>query len=395
MSASSAMAGSFPFVAYLLASLMGLATLVQLWFWGLRFRKLAAAPPEPYSRASPPAAAGGRQALGAGSPPLSLIICAHNEAHNLRQNLPHFLAQDYPNFEVIVVNDHSSDETEQVVWSFQKKHPNLVLLKPEGPTPPGKKAALSWGIHHARFEWLIFSDADCRPRGPHWLRYMTQAFDLGYEMVLGFSPYSRRRGWLNRILRFEAFYTAIQYLSFALAGDPYMGVGRNLAYHRSVFRRAGGFTTHDHLVSGDDDLLVNQMAKTTRTTLCIHPESFVLSTPVTTWRSYYRQKRRHLSVGRHYRVRHQWLLGALSLSHFAHYGLSVLLLVLIPAWWPLIAMNYLARMVVVCRVGGRLARRLDAEDLFPFLPLLDLAFLAYYFAFAPALITGSRIRQWK
>ncbi|MCB0636398.1 MAG: glycosyltransferase [Lewinella sp.] len=366
-----------------LAIILTLATIVQLWFWGVRFRGLVK------YRGGPPADG------PAVDRPLSVIICAHNEAEKLRRNLPYFLNQAYPDYEVIVVDDHSTDETAQVVLSFQKKHPTLVLLKPEGVTPPGKKAALSWGIQNARFEWLVLSDADCRPAGPHWLQHIARQFQRGAYLVLGFSPYSRRRGWLNRFLRFEAFYTAIQYLSFALARDPYMGVGRNLAYHRSVFRRAAGFSTHAHLMGGDDDLFVNQVAKTTPTRIVVHPDSFVYSEPVTTWKSYYYQKRRHLSVSRHYQLRHQWLLGALSLSHATHYGLMVILLVLAPSWWPFIAMNYLARMVVVCRTGAPLLRRLDAEDLIPFLPLLDLAYLAFYFCFAPALITGSSTRQWK
>jgi cellulose synthase/poly-beta-1,6-N-acetylglucosamine synthase-like glycosyltransferase len=366
-----------------LAILLFTATTVQLWFWGVRFFRLARyREPFPSEDGPPP-------------PPVSVIICAHNEADHLRQHLPFFLAQDYPRYEVIVVDDHSTDETAQVVWSFQKKHPTLVLLKPEQVTPPGKKAALSWGIRNARFEWLVLSDADCRPAGPHWLQHIARQFQGGARLVLGASPYTWRRGWLNRFLRFEAFYTAIQYLSFALAGDPYMGVGRNLAYHRSVFRRAQGFRTHTHLMGGDDDLFVNQVAKDTPTRIVVHPDSLVYSDPVTTWRSYYYQKRRHLSVSRHYQPRHQWLLGALSLSHAAHYGLAVMLLVLAPHWWPFITMNYLVRMAVVFRAGAPLVRRLAVEDLLPWLPWLDLAYLAYYFLFAPALLTGSSTRQWK
>lgn len=367
-----------------LIALLVLCTIIQLYFWGIRFRHLAR-----YQYVDLPEESD--QEL----PPVSVILCARNEAENLRNNLLFFLKQDYPKFELIVVDDNSTDKTAAVVLEFQKKFSTLRLLSIQTQTSPGKKAALSLGIQQASFERLFLSDTDCRPLSRQWLRVMQRSLTSSTTIVLGYGPYLQRSGWLNRFIRFEAFYTAIQYFSFALAGHPYMGVGRNLAYHQSVFWQAKGFDKHAHLISGDDDLLVNQVAHAGNTTINLSPETRVYSAPATSWRGYYIQKRRHLSVGSHYRWQHQIALGALALSHFAFYALTVLLLILSPSWWPLLTLNFLVRMGVVLHVSHGASKHLGEQDLLPFLPLLDILYLVFYLVFAPSLLTGSRIRKWK
>ncbi|MEZ4983898.1 MAG: glycosyltransferase [Saprospiraceae bacterium] len=359
-------------------------TLIQLWYWGVRFALLARyqLPSKKEKEAEP-------------LPPVSIVISARNEAHNLRQNLPLFIAQDYPVFEIIVVNDHSEDETEKIILEFQKTCPTLHLLSKPAGIPPGKKAALNLGIQHTSFDTLFFSDADCQPISRQWLRKMQWSFQYPYKIVLGYGPYHKQSGWLNLFIRFEAFYTAIQYFSFALAGKPYMGVGRNLAYHKEIYLQAEGFSRHAHLLSGDDDLLVNQMATADNTTINLFPDTRVYSDPKTSLRGYYYQKRRHLSTGSHYRQSHQFALGALAASHFAFYVLTVALWILHPQWWLFLTLNYLVRIGVVLQTGYSASKHLGEHDLLPFLPLLDFLYLGYYIVFAPSLLTGSRIRRWK
>src|SRR5690606_34092381 len=162
----------------------------------------------------------------------------------------------------------------------------------------GKKFALSLGIKAAQYEHLVFTDADCVPESSDWLTHMAGAFSGGKEIVLGYSPYLRRAGMLNALIRFETFHTAMSYLSYALKGKPYMGVGRNMAYTKSLFFRGKGFASHMHIASGDDDLFVNQNATPHNTTICIHPEAHVWSEPKTTFSAYARQKTRHAGASK-------------------------------------------------------------------------------------------------
>ena len=356
------------------------ATAVQLFYWFYFFSRLA------FYRPALPAEAKGEKSV-------SVIICARDEAKNLRKNLHHFLNQNYRSFELLVVNDNSSDETAEVLLEFQEKSPKLRVINSQHPSLPGKKIALTSGIEAAHHHVLLLSDADCRPAGPDWIRLMQGALEDGVEIGLGYSPYRRRPGWLNRFIRFEAIYTATQYLSFALAGQPYMGVGRNLIYTKAAFRRHDGFQHHLDLMSGDDDLFVNQAATKSNTSIMIDRGAFVFSEPKSTLRDYYYQKFRHLTTGRRYRPFHQLLLGALSASHAAHY-LAGALLLLFGSQPFLVFLTYLVRMGVVSFLFRRIMRQLDDPSLWKWVPVLDAGFLLYYFSLAPVLIT-CKVKQWK
>ena len=357
-----------------------LTTLIQLLFWFFIFSKLAF-----YSSQN--------KTPKSKFEPVSIVICAKNEAANIQQNLPVFLAQDYPQFEIVVVNDNSSDNTLTILLDIQRKNPTLRVINLDTVSPPGKKAALSAGINAAKFEILLLTDADCQPTSKYWVQEMQSVLQKETSIGLGYSPYQREKGFLNRFIRFEAIYTATQYLSFALIGRPYMGVGRNLVYRKQLFRSTGGFQSHQHIASGDDDLFINAVANKHNTNINIKPQAFIYSTPKRTWRGYYRQKSRHLTTGTQYKSEHQMMLGALSATHFGHYALA-LAVSFFPAYQWFVVGCYLARMGVVWYLSARILRVLKERSLVPWIPVLDFLYQFYYLAFAPILLIGKR-DQWK
>ncbi|MGB3545549.1 MAG: glycosyltransferase, partial [Saprospiraceae bacterium] len=336
------------------------------------------------------------QAPSADPPGISLIVCVRNEAENLRRHLPSWLDQDYPNYELVIVDDGSTDESVKIILEYSLRFPTLRLVRLAGPTRPGKKEALARGISAARFELLLVTDADCRPLSRKWISLIAGRFSANRaDLVLGYSPYAFRPGWLNRFQRYETVYTAIQYLSLALAGHPYMGVGRNLAYRHSLYERVGGFAGHGDLMSGDDDLFVNAASGLRPRVICeLERESFVQSAPGLTWRGYYRQKFRHNTAGSRYRPVHQFLLGSLAFSHAAIYLLGGWLL-LGPAW-PFIAALHLVRLAVIAVVWRSALDRLNGQrDLLRYLPFLDALYVGYYFLFVPALMVPKSHQHWK
>jgi glycosyltransferase involved in cell wall biosynthesis len=296
-------------------------------------------------------------------------------------------------YEIIVVDDDSSDKTADVVLDFQKKNSILSIVRILDKKQAGKKAALIAGIQAARHEIILLSDADCYPASPNWIWHMQAAIQEPIQLGLGFSPYFFQNGFLNRFIRFEAIYTAVQYFSFALAGIPYMGVGRNLIYAKSLFLLKNDFSNHLDLASGDDDLFVSAVAEKYNTAVLMHPDSFVFSTPKRTWRGYYNQKSRHLSTSTRYKPLHQWLLGLLSLSHYLHYmaGIAVLCC---GGSWMFVTSLYLARTLVVAVQSWFILRKFNDTSLFCWIPLLDLLLLLYYHVFAPIFIIGNP-RTWK
>lgn len=359
-----------------------LATVIQLCFWIFIFSRLSFLKQVDHSQENH-------------EPPVSVILCAHNEAQNLAANLSRILNQNYRSFEVIVVDDNSDDTTQNILLKYHIEYPNLRSLKVvDKPAGSGKKFALSKGIEAAQHEVLLLTDADCIPDSLDWISEMVKPLNGSVRFVLGYAPYFKAKGYLNKFIRFETAHTAIQYFSFALAGMPYMGVGRNLVYRKSIYEKAGGFSKHFHLLSGDDDLLVNEMATAENVGITLKKESFVYSTPKESWKALYRQKARHLTTGKHYKMKHRILLGLYSLSHFLHYAAGIALIILNFSTIFAAGIIYLMRISVVILLCSPILRTLKERSLLKWYPILDASFVFYYLVFSPNLLKGNT-DQWK
>ena len=304
--------------------------------------------------------------------PVSVVISAKNEYHNLKKNLPLILEQDHPDYEVIVVNDASDDESSEFLQEMEEKYAQLkvVTLHQNLNFFSGKKFPLSLGIRSAKNELILLTDADCRPAGNQWIRLMASRFLPGTEVVLGYGPYEKRRGFLNRLIRFDTFHIAVQYLSFSLSGNTYMGVGRNLAYQRSLFYRQKGFTSHYQVASGDDDLFINKVADKHNTAICIENGAHTISKPNEKFLRWFRQKRRHLSTGKLYRPKFKFLLGIYNLSLLLFLILFVFLLT--TAAWPAALSVFIFRMIQQLIIIKKCSSKLNERDLLVFSPLLEI-----------------------
>ncbi len=247
------------------------------------------------------------------NPLVSVIICAKDEATNLKKFLPEIYLQDYPEFEVVLIDDCSIDDTYEVMRDFESRFPGKTRLvkvneNRDGRLRGNKKYALTLGIKAAKYNHLLFTDADCHPASKYWIKRMAKKFTGHKQLVLGYGKYSYQKGFLNKLIRYETVQTALQYFSYALKGMPYMGVGRNLAYTKELFMQNNGFYTHLDVLSGDDDLFVNEVATADNTTVCLHPESFTISIPKQRFKSFILQKRRHIGTAKYYKTKHKLLL---------------------------------------------------------------------------------------
>lgn len=267
--------------------------------------------------------------------PVSIIICARNEADNLIQFLPKVLEQNYPNYEVIVVNDRSIDNTPDVLRAFERSYPRLKVthVKENDRFNFNKKFAVTMGIKAAQNEHLLFTDADCIPESENWLTEMVAPFQTKKSIVLGYGAYKKAAGLVNKIIRAETFLIAQQYIGYTLIGLPYMAVGRNLAYTKSVFFDNKGFSSHQHLVTGDDDLFINEVATAKNTAVVFSPNSYTTSIPKKTWSDYLEQKRRHLGASASYKSSAKLLLIALSGLNYAFVLSIICTFIFEPNWW--------------------------------------------------------------
>lgn len=327
--------------------------------------------------------------------PLSVVLCARNEVENLKQYLPLVLEQNYPDYEVVVVNDRSWDGTKELLEEFAKqyKHLKIVTVNEGSKFIAGKKFAVTMGIKAASNEWLVFTDADCVPASPNWLLGMQQPDKAQTELLLGYSPYLKKRGLLNALIRFETFFTAVNYLSFALKGMPYMGVGRNMAYKKSLFFNNKGFAAHMHIPSGDDDLFVNAHANHNNTAIRINKDTQVWSEPNTSFGAYLRQKKRHFGAGKLYKSKHRFILSAQVLIQFLFYVVFAVLLCFKASLYPALIILFLS-IIIRCFVYPRLLKRLSYGDLSWWFPILDIL-LFIFLVFNGILSIFVKKVQWK
>lgn len=327
--------------------------------------------------------------------PLTVIICAKDEAANLVKNLPGVLVQNYnTTHSVLVVNDNSTDESKYILEELQKSFKQLhtLTLKQSSSNIPGKKFPLSMGIMSAKTELLLMTDADCMPASEFWMQKMQSAFTDTKDIVLGYGPYHKRKGFLNKLIRFETFHTALQYFSYALAGMPYMGVGRNLAYKKSVFLQNKGFSSINHIPGGDDDLFICKVANANNTAIMIDKDTFTFSEPERTWKNWRKQKARHYTTGKYYPGKIKFLLGLYALSAFLVYPLLILTIIYYN-WWLAIAV-YILRMILLAIIWKGSMEKLDEKDLWTWFPLLDIWQFVYYLIFASALFKKPA-KNWK
>jgi glycosyltransferase involved in cell wall biosynthesis len=349
-----------------------LICLIQLFYYGWFFQRLAFFKPGKREKSQ--------------EHPVSVIICARDDAGKLAANLPGSLVQRYPStHEIIVVNHNSQDDTRYLLDEFKKtfKDLHIVNLEYDAIGIPGKKYPLGMGIKEAKYEIVLLTDADCVPASEFWIQKMQGGYANAIEIVLGYSPYQKKAGILNKLIRFETFHSALQYLSYALAGNPYMGVGRNLSYKKDLFFRNKGFSAINHLPGGDDDLFINKVATANNTGIVIDPDTFTISEPKKNFPDWIKQKSRHFSASRFYKPKHKWLLGLYSVSHFLFYPAFFLSMIFFD--WRLALIVFGIRFLVQAFVFYKSMEKLGEKDLFPWWWLFDIWMFAYYLIFAPTL----------
>ena len=327
-------------------------------------------------------------------PPVSVIIAARNEEDNLFKNLSFILEQDYPQFEVIVINHQSKDDSQHILKAIAKdhKHLKIINLEPNRHLKTGKKLPLTIAIKGAEHNHLLFTDADCQPASKSWLRKMAGSFDQK-EIVLGYGPYKKEKGLLNRLIRLDTAMIALSYLSMALGRVPYMGVGRNMGYTKELFFKNNGFKSHYALQSGDDDLFVQENARKKNYTLCISEDAFMYSEGEKNWENWLKQKGRHFTTTGYYKVFKKLLLGIYPLSLILMHAFFFTLIYYRGVFWSGLT-GYAFLIVLKWVISGLALRKIKENWIAVLFPFWDL----FYAFMAPILfytVDKSTERKWR
>ena len=364
---------SYNSLSFILLIVFGLSLLIQLLYhWGM-FSRVAFFKKK------------GRPKLDEELEPVSIVICARNEYDYLAELVPVLLTQDYPDYEIVIVNDCSDDETEEYLKEFTR-HETIVKpvqMKQHLNFFNGKKFPLSMGIKSAKNDIIVLTDCNCMPTNDQWLRSVVNQYKNNTEIVIGYSPYVQKKSFLNRIIRFDALQQGLLYLSAAMSGKPYMGIGKNLSYRKELFFRNNGFISHYTTSVGDDDLFINKVATKKNTEVLIDAENAIYTTPTNSFRFWMHQKSSRYSTVSKYNLRTRAMLSLFYASQFLFYTTFIALLCLKPAFTiassavfyiPILVFFFLLRLGTQYIIYHNASKRLGEKGLLPGLILFDFLF---------------------
>jgi len=312
-------------------------------------------------------------------PPVSIIICARNQALSLEQNLPLILEQDYPEFQIVVVNDASTDDTENVLVHLEQSHPNLYhTFVPTGvQSVSAKKMAMTIGIKAAKYDILLLTEANCIPISNQWISSMMRHFDATCDIVFGYRSYKTVKGFLKHLVTYDSLFTALQFMGFAEIGRPYMGFGQNLAYRKDLFFKNRGFASHLNLKSGEDDLFVGEIANTINTNIEVSKESKILVNTSDIWNHWKEHKKDRLATSSFYRVGTKFRTGMEMFSRFLFYILSIGLITIGILKWNLFmivfsGVIFILRYILQFEVLNKSVKCFDEHRFYLSIPLFDI-----------------------
>ncbi|MCG8305975.1 MAG: glycosyltransferase [Cytophagales bacterium] len=329
-------------------------------------------------------------------PGISIVISAKNELENLKVLIPNLLEQACASYEIILIDDRSTDGTYDYAIDLDQREEKFRLVRIDS-TPDhinNKKYALTLGIRAAKYEYILLTDADCIPESSNWIREMSRGFNTDKKIFsIGYSQYLNAKGFLNQFIKYETILTAINYFGIGLLGKPYMAVGRNIAYRKSFFLDNNGFGKFQNVVGGDDDLLINQYAKRNNTSFILSQESIVYSIPKKKWSEFFLQKTRHLAVGKHYKLTDKLLLGILTLSKIVFWAsfitaiMSAFKTYFVLAGFFIVMVSLLTAILLLKKKTG------DKSSIW-MLPILDFIFIFYYISTGLKVLLTKKVR-WK
>lgn len=309
--------------------------------------------------------------------PISVLVYIKNNAKQLNSSLKAILEQDYPDFELVLINDYSSDNSLELLEAFKIEHPKLPIhicdVKENQNFYGCKKYALFLGIKNATYEHLLFTDANSKPSSKHWIQEMSKGFQKEKQLILGYSTYSKRKGLFNLLLRFDSLLNTINSLSFANARMTYMGVGRNLAFTHKAYDANYGFISHVRIPYGEDDLFINEVATKANTSLVWSKDAHIETEALQDMKAWSYQHKQRAHTFKYYKTRHKLILSGYFISRLLFWLCAIASFFLLS--WQLATSLIGIRILIQYLCIGILAYKLNASKLILFIPWLEVPVL--------------------
>jgi len=312
-------------------------------------------------------------------PAVSVVICTRNESGYIQQFLPCILTQDYPNYEVVLVNDNSTDDSENILREMQQYHQHLqiVTVSTQFRQENDRKLALAVGIKSAKNDLVLVTGADCLPRSSSWITEMVNCSSEKQPMVLGYCSNKEKKGFLNLLISFDTVYTAMCYFSFALVGRPYMGMGKNILLSKKLFLGDSNYLSSYKTSSVNNALPISNMAKQKNTSISYNYNSQTGSVfryeSFSHWRN---EKRKNAQSYKYYKFINRFCLRLYGVTGFLFYVSFIACLLSTTDTFILgiLAALFCLRMLSQWVIFAKSCNKLKEKKLLGYIPLFDVFF---------------------
>jgi len=310
-------------------------------------------------------------------PPVSIIICARDKGEVLAKNLPALFDQKYPEFQIVVVNDASSDETEDILQQFEHRPNFYHTFVPKGVRSiSARKMAMTLGLKAAVYDYVLFMDVAGIPESDVWIATMMRNFDWRGSVVLGFASFKDKKGFRNQLVAYDNLFSTMQWMGLALSGKPYRATSVNLAFKKELFFKNNGFASNLSLRSGDDDLLIGEIATRNNVKIEVSTDSKVEIETRSPWYDWKEKTFSLFPTARQYKFGIKLLLWLENLTRSLCYLLFLYLIVMCwlsgsYAWFLVSALLFLTRYAVQLVVVNKSASQLKEPHFYLLLLLFD------------------------
>lgn len=292
---------------------------------------------------------------------ISVITVGRNAIDDLRSLIPSVIAQKYPRFELIVVDDRSFDNTAVFLKSIQRNYPSVlkVVTIPEDTTYPwpGKKFAITMGVKAAQYERIVLLDTSALPLSENWLSDVASAFGRkGADMVLGYNFYKKGQRAVSSFFAASSFLFSSDAMAWARIGLPFKGEGSNFGFTRTMFFSGSGYMNNMRIPAGEADFLLGDYSGGTNVSVMVSRHSFVQCGSVDTMRQWLDKAVSGYASFRCYKFPVMMRAAAMPLLKVLFIALAVVCGFTYYEWWPFwavsagpLALSFAAGAVCSCR----------------------------------------------
>lgn len=255
---------------------------------------------------------------------ISIVISCHNQAEYLEKNIPLLYQQDYHDFEIIVVDNSSTDHTDIVLQRLEKEYENFrhTFVPKSSRFISKKKLAITLGIKAARKPWVVLTEADCIPKNNLWLQTISSHFSPNTDLVIGYSAYTGNSNKTAKRFAFEQMQYLFHCMSYAARNKAFGGDGCNLCVRKKYFIDNKGYSNTFNTPLGEDDLLISYLTKKGNTSVCVHPQSIILQ-ELDNQLTYKNKSIHKVEVAKHYNKHGKLFLAKKTLSNISSSILTI------------------------------------------------------------------------